>query len=145
MVRIQVSAVPAYHLVLALLALAFGALASNTASAQAIYPADRTEILVGARFDFKVEFAKAPPEADVTVTINGRSPQEVFGATSNLVVNEDNWGNSALWLRNVELPKVGRYVVEARSSSGTATATWEVFTTKPQAAKNVILFIGDGM
>ena len=145
MVRIQASAVPAYHLVLALLALAFGALASHTASAQAIYPADRTEILVGARFDFKVEFAKAPPEADVTVTINGRSPQEVFGATSNFVVNEDNWGNSALWLRNVALPKVGRYVVEARSSSGTATATWEVFATKPQAAKNVILFIGDGM
>ncbi len=134
-----------YRPAVALLALALCASGGDGAFAQAIYPADRTEILAGARFDFKVEFAKSPVEADVFVTINGRSPQEMFGVASSFVVNEDNWGQSALWLRNVELPQAGRYVVEARSSAGTATATWEVFATKPQAAKNVILFIGDGM
>lgn len=115
------------------------------ALAQAIYPADRAEILAGSRFDFKVEFANVPVEGDVTVTINGRSPAEVFGKAAAFVVNEDNWGRSALWLRDVELPKAGRYVVEANAPGGRITANWEVFSAKPRVAKNVILFIGDGM
>jgi alkaline phosphatase len=119
--------------------------ASIEASAQAIYPAHRAEILAGARFDFKVEFPNTPAEADVTVTINGRPPTEVLGQAARFVVNEDNWGRSAFWLRNAELPKAGRYAVEARGGGSTATATWEVFSTKPRVAKNVILFIGDGM
>ncbi len=120
-------------------------LASTSASAQAIYPAHRTEILAGARFDFKVEFPNAPAAADTAVTINGRPPAEVFGKASNFVVNEDNWGRSALWLRDAELPKPGRYLVEARGGGATTTATWDVFATKPRVAKNIILFIGDGM
>jgi alkaline phosphatase len=125
--------------------LALGVLASADVSAQAIYPVDRAEILAGARFDFKVEFPSLPAEADVTVTINGRTPTELFGKAPTFVVNEDNWGRSALWLRDVALPKAGAYVVEARSAGGSITAKWEVFSTKPRVAKNVILFIGDGL
>ncbi len=121
------------------------ALSAASVSAQAIYPADRAEILAGARFDFKVEFPKVLAETDVSVTINGRSPADVFGKVPSYVVNEDNWGRSVLWLRDVELPKAGQYVVEVNAPGGRITATWEVFATKQRVAKNVILFIGDGM
>ena len=117
----------------------------GVASAQEIYPVHRAEILAGSRFDFKVEFPSKPTEADISVTINGRRPTDVFGKETSFVVNEDNWGHSALWLRDADLPQVGLYVVEARSGGATVSATWEEFSTKPRAAKNVILFIGDGM
>jgi alkaline phosphatase len=113
--------------------------------AQAIYPANRAEILAGARFDFKVEFPKVPTEADVTVTINGRALADVFGKPPTFIQNEDNWGRSVLWLRDVELPKAGPFVVEASSAGLSVKANWEVFATKPRVAKNVILFIGDGL
>jgi alkaline phosphatase len=125
-------------------ALAVG-LASDRAVAQAIYPAHRAEILAGARFDFKVEFPNAAVEADTVVTINGRPPADVFGSAATFVVNEDNWGRSALWVRNATVSTAGAYVVEARGGGATITATWEVFATKPRVAKNVILMVGDGM
>ena len=70
MFRDQACAVPAWHRLacrwaVALFALTVGVSVGDGATAQAIYPADRTEILAGARFDFKVEFAKAPPEAEL--------------------------------------------------------------------------------
>jgi alkaline phosphatase len=129
---------------LAVAALTLGT-ATATASAQAVYPANRAEILAGSRFDFKVEMPKVATEADVTVTINGRAVADVFGRAPTFIQNEDNWGRSVLWLRDVELPKSGQYIVEASSAGGRVTANWEVFTTKPRVAKNVILFIGDGM
>lgn len=132
-----------YRLIRAICALGINAI--GPAAAQSIYPAHRAEILVGARFDFKVEFANAPAEGDVAVTINGRTPAEVLGAAAQYAINEDGWGRSALWVRNAQLATSGRYVVEAKGGGGTSTATWEVFTTGPRAAKNVILFIGDGM
>jgi alkaline phosphatase len=128
-----------------LVAVALAILPPTLASAQAIYPVHRAEILAGARFDFKVEFPKVPTEADVTVTINGRSLADVFGKPATFIQNEDNWGRSVLWVRDAELPKAGPYVVEARSAGVTVKANWEVFATKPRVAKNVILFIGDGM
>lgn len=117
----------------------------TSAWAQAIYPANRAEILAGARFDFKVELPKVPTEADITVTVNGQSLTETFGKAPTFVANEDNWGRSVLWVRDAELAKPGQYVVEARSAGTVITAYWEVFATKPRVAKNVILFIGDGM
>ena len=134
-----------FAVALSLAGIAVLALSTTGVSAQAIYPANRAEILAGARFDFKVEFPNVPVEAEVTVTINGRTPAEVFGKTPAFVVNEDNWGRSALWLRDVELPKAGHYVVEANAPGGRFTANWEVFAAKPRVAKNVILIIGDGM
>jgi alkaline phosphatase len=132
-------------LLTAVVALTLVPLAATNVSAQAVYPANRAEILAGARFDFKVEFPKVPTEADVAVTINGRALADVFGKAPTFIQNEDNWGRSVLWVRDAELPKVGSYVVEARSAGVSVKATWEVFATKPRVAKNVILFIGDGM
>ena len=40
------------------LASALTLIAATAAHAQTVYPIDRAEILAGARFDFKVEFAR---------------------------------------------------------------------------------------
>ncbi len=47
------------------LASALALIAATAAHAQTVYPIDRAEILAGARFDFKVEFADrlAPGQA----------------------------------------------------------------------------------
>ncbi|POR45351.1 alkaline phosphatase [Bosea psychrotolerans] len=125
--------------------LATGLAGATPALAQTIYPINRAEILEGSRFDFKVEFPNAPTSADVTVTINGKPAADIFGKPTNFIQNEEGQKHSALWLRGATLP-AGNYVVEATQGANKATVKWEVFATaQPRRAKNVILFVGDGM
>lgn len=124
--------------------LSLAALATG-AKAQTIYPLDRAEILAGARFDLKVEFDGAPAEADVSVTINGQKPAEVISQPATFAVKEDGADRSAFWVRDATLSKPGIYKVEARHGDKVQSVTWEVFATPERKAKNVILFIGDGM
>lgn len=127
-------------------ALLFLATMAAPAAAQTIYPLDRAEILAGARFDLKVEFPGAPAEDEVSVSINGRKAAEVIGKPAAFVVKEDGDANrSAYWIRGASLPAAGTYQVEARRGDKTATVTWEVFAAPARKAKNVILFIGDGL
>lgn len=122
-----------------------GSLAGGAAMAQTIYPIDRAEILEGSRFDFKVEFPDAPASGDVTVTVNGKPAAEVFGKQTSFVQNEEGQKHSALWLRGASLP-AGRYAVEATQGAKKSVVNWDVFATaEPRKAKNVILFVGDGM
>jgi alkaline phosphatase len=114
------------------------------ATAQTIYPLNRAEILEGSRFDFKVEFPNAPASADVKVTINGRPVAEAFGREVQFVQNEEGQKHSALWLRGAQLP-AGQYVIEAMQGSEKATVNWTVYATPERKAKNVILFVGDGL
>jgi alkaline phosphatase len=116
------------------------------AHAQTIYPLNRAEILVGTRFDLKVEFPDAPAAAAaVRVTINGVDAATVIGKSASVIEREDGGNYSAYWLRDAVLPTPGRYVVEASAGDRKASVTWEVFDTPAAKAKNVILFIGDGM
>lgn len=125
-----------------LLFLAAAAAAQN-ASAQTIYPVDRAEILTGAKFDLKVEFPGKP--ASTAVTINGQDAAAFFGKPASVVEGEDGNALSAYWLRDVSVPKAGDYVIEAVSSDGKSKVGWQVFDAPARKAKNVILFIGDGM
>ena len=109
------------------------------ATAQTIYPIDRADILAGSHFDFKVEFPGLQ-KADVPVTVNGEPYAKVLGGAGTFIEREDGKDQSALVLRDVSL-KPGAYTVKA----GTASVTWNVYTTGPRKAKNVILFIGDGL
>ncbi len=113
-------------------------------TAQTIYPLNRAEILEGSRFDFKVEFPNAPASADVKVTINGKPLAEAFGREVQFVQNEEGQKHSALWLRGAQLP-AGQYVIEATQGSNKATVNWTVYATPERKAKNVILFVGDGL
>jgi alkaline phosphatase len=121
-------------------------LLATTAGAQTIYPVDRAEILAGARFDLKVEFPGAVPPSEIKVTINGEDAAKLLGRNPLIDGNEDGLGQTAYWMRSVELPKAGRYVVEATDGKNTKKVAWEAFAgAKGRLAKNVILLIGDGM
>jgi alkaline phosphatase len=129
-------------------ALTAGALvftAISSADAQTIYPLNRAEILAGAKFDLKVEFPGAPAEAAVRVTINGQDAAVVIGKTASFIEREDGGEHSAFWIRDAALNKTGTHLVEASAGEHKASVTWEVFETGVPKAKNVILFIGDGL
>src|SRR5262245_61262044 len=110
------------------------------ASAQTIYPIDRADILAGSLFDFKVEFPELQTSNGAAVTINGKPSVNTFGRDATFIEREDGKDQSALVLRDVSL-RPGTYEVRA----GTLSVTWNVYATGPRKAKNVILFIGDGM
>ncbi len=120
------------------------ALAPASAFGQTIYPLNRAEILAGARFDLKVEFPGAPAGSAAKVTINGTDAATATGKAATFVEKEDGSDHSAYWIRDAVLPP-GKYTVEAAAGDQTARVNWEVFETGAPKAKNVILFIGDGL
>jgi alkaline phosphatase len=120
-------------------------LSASAAHAQTIYPIDRAEILSGAHFDFKVEFPDKVDPAKLKVTVNGRDYADAFGRAATFVEREDGKDQSALLLRDVALTAPGPVVVEAGDGTRSRKVTWTVYDTGPRKAKNVILFIGDGM
>jgi alkaline phosphatase len=131
-----------------LLAAAAGVAISVTGSisvAQTVYPIDRADILTGARFDFKVEFSGLVDPAKVSVTLNGEDYAKLFGKSASFVEREDGKDQSALILRDVSLAQPGSYKVRVTDGAQTRELSWNVYDTGPRKAKNVILFIGDGM
>ncbi|MHC2466757.1 alkaline phosphatase [Bradyrhizobium embrapense] len=115
------------------------------ALAQTIYPIDRAEILVGAKFDFKVEFPGLVDQARLKVTLNGADHAAVFGQSGTFIAREAGKDQSALLLRDVSLARPGPVTVEVSDGTQSRNVTWTVYDTGPRKAKNVILFIGDGM
>ena len=113
--------------------------------AQTVYPIDRAEILAGAKFDFKVEFPDRVDPAKLQVTVNGEDYAAVFGRTGTFIEREDGKDQSALLLRDVALTKPGRVTVEVGDGTRSRKLAWTVYDTGPRKAKNVILFIGDGL
>src|SRR5262249_50455234 len=120
-------------------------LSASPLSAQTIYPIDRAEILAGAQFDFKVEFADRVDPAKMKVTINGADYAAAFGQSGNFMDREDGKDQSALLLRNVSISKPGNVRVEVSDGTHSRSVAWTVYDTGPRKAKNVILFIGDGL
>jgi alkaline phosphatase len=117
----------------------------TTASAQTVYPIDRADILAGSRFDLKVEFPALVDPAKVSVTLNGEDHAQVLGKAATFVEREDGRDQSALILRDVSLAQPGVYKVRVSDGGQARELTWNVYDTGPRKAKNVILFIGDGM
>ncbi|MEH2511358.1 alkaline phosphatase [Nitrobacteraceae bacterium AZCC 1564] len=120
-------------------------LSASPAWAQTIYPIDRVEILSGARFDLKVEFPGRVETDKIKVLVNGEDYAAAFGRSATYVAREDDKDQSALILRDVVLSKPGRYSIEVSDGERSRAVSWNVFSTGPRKAKNVILFIGDGM
>jgi alkaline phosphatase len=127
------------------IALIANSLVTTPSHAQTVYPIDRADILTGARFDFKVEFAGLVDPAKVAVTLNGEDYAKVLGKAAAFVEREDGKDQSALILRDVVLAQPGAYKVKVTDGTQTRELEWNVFATGPRKAKNVILFIGDGM
>lgn len=121
------------------------ALSAAPVLAQAIYPIDRADILAGANFDFKVEFAGPVDAGNIKVTVNGADYATAFGKSATYLAREDGKDQSALLLRNVALSKPGAYKVEVSDGTTSRSIAWNVYGTGARKAKNVILFIGDGL
>ncbi|WP_340672176.1 alkaline phosphatase [Bradyrhizobium ottawaense] len=118
---------------------------TSSLSAQTIYPIDRAEILTGAQFDFKVEFPGPIDPAKLKVTVNGADYATAFGRSATFIEREDGKEQSALILRDVTLTTPGSLAVDVSDGTRQRSVTWMVYDTGPRKAKNVILFIGDGM
>ncbi|HEY8335420.1 MAG TPA: alkaline phosphatase [Tardiphaga sp.] len=121
------------------------ALSAAPVLAQAIYPIDRADILAGANFDFKVEFAGPVDAGNIKVTVNGADYATAFGKSATYLAREDGKDQSALLLRDVALDKPGAYKVEVSDGMTSRSIAWNVYGTGARKAKNVILFIGDGL
>jgi alkaline phosphatase len=120
-------------------------LPASSVVAQTVYPIDRAEILSGAQFDFKVEFPDKVDPAKVKVTVNGQDYAAAFGRAGTFIEREDGKDQSALMLRDVALTAPGPVAVEVSDGTNSRKVAWTVYDTGPRKAKNVILFIGDGM
>ena len=131
--------------VLAATALIAALLAASAGFAQTVYPIDRADILAGSRFDFKVEFPALADPAKVAVTLNGKDLALILGKAATFIEREDGKDQSALILRDVSLSEPGSYEVRVTDGARTRELHWNVYATGPRKAKNVILFIGDGM
>lgn len=118
---------------------------ATSVSAQTIYPIDRAEILAGAQFDFKVELPGPADPAKLKVTVNGADYANAFGRSGTFIDREDGKEQSALVLRDVTLTTPGSVAVDVSEGTRQRSVTWTVYDTGPRKAKNVILFIGDGM
>ena len=102
-------------------------------------------MLVGAQFDFKVEFSGIVKPEEIVVTINGQDYARLFGASATFIAREEDKDQSALLLRDVSLSAPGNYQVKVIAGQQSREIDWTAFETGPRKAKNVILFIGDGM
>jgi alkaline phosphatase len=118
---------------------------SASASAQTIYPLDRAEILAGSKFDFKIEFPERIEAGNIKVSINGADQAQTFGKTADYIEREDGKDQSAILLRDITLDKPGSYRIDVSDGVHSRSVNWNVYDTGPRKAKNVILFIGDGM
>ncbi|PJG85975.1 alkaline phosphatase [Conservatibacter flavescens] len=129
------------------LALSLMAILPFGVTAQTIYPIDRATMMVGGLFDFKVEFDEVVDQNQAKVLINGKPYQEVLKEGNvEFVANEDGKAHSALWVRNTYLDNAGEFKVETEANGKKAEVTWQVYATPDvRKAKNVILFIGDGL
>src|SRR5258707_3765262 len=113
--------------------------------AKSAYRIDGADIVVGARFDFKVEFAGLADPTKVSVTLNGKDHAELFGKAATFVEREDGKDQSALILRDASLAPPGVYRLRVSTGANSRELEWNVYDSGPRRAKNVILFIGDGM
>lgn len=122
--------------------------ASSAYAAPAIYPVDTANFLSGAKFDFKVEFDGVVKPNDVSVHINGKDMNAVFGKAAQFVEREkDGKGGeaSAYVLRDAALTP-GDYSVVVKSPAGEGKALWKVYDVPAKAqVKSVIFLIADGL
>ena len=122
-----------------LLGLGLALWAGTPAMAQSNYPVNRAEVLVGAKFDFKVELEGKVAPDDIKVTINGLDAAAIFSRKPQIDANEEGLGHTAYWLRDVHLSAPGPYEVTAAANNVSQTVRWEAFGTPERRARNVIL------
>lgn len=114
-----------------------------------ILPIDRARFVPGQRFDLRIEvtgeIADNTDPGTFTVTINGRPASQVLGKAPEKTNSTPRFAE--LTWRQVALTTPGIYTVSVNAGGVVKTVAWEVMklTINGKPAKNVILFVGDGM
>ncbi len=108
-----------------------------------IYPADRAEFLPGTLFDLVVELGTPGFPDDLTVLVNGIPAEEFFKKKPERV-SRPNPPHALVW-RELTSPAPGRYRIEVKTGKTAAQVEWNVRPPSSGKAKNVILFVADGM
>lgn len=111
-----------------------------------IMPIDRAKFLIGQKFDFAIEVKTDTPASAIEVTVNGVAAEVFFGKQAAIQFDK----MSTYRINEVAFPQAGKVVVAVavKTEKGTEkrTINYEVPAEKiKKPAKNVILFIGDGM
>jgi len=127
-----------------LLIVIFSAFLANSVIAAVIYPINDASILLGSKFDIKLEFNHVIGQEDAIIELNGLPISKVISTKPEFIANEVGKGSSIIY-RDVELSKAGKYQISARTPQERVEVTWDVYASGPRRVKNVILFIGDGM
>lgn len=106
-----------------------------------VLPIDNAKFVQGQIFDFAVEIKNG--SSDMNVTVNGKEASKFFGKDSVRKME----GNTAVYrIDDVSFPKAGNITIEVKDGSNERSASYTVTNEKSKKrAKNVILFVGDGM
>ncbi|MDR1134109.1 MAG: alkaline phosphatase [Synergistaceae bacterium] len=125
--------------------LMFGAAAMASEAEIVVLPIDRAKFLAGQRFDLEVEFRGASAN-EIGLLIDGRDASEFFGKEP---VVKKSGTLSSFRFNDVALTKAGEITAEAKAKVGgkeyVKSVRYTVVPPQEQKARNVILFIGDGM
>lgn len=114
--------------------------------AQNIYPIDRATMMEGGKFDFKVEFDEVIKLEQAKILINGKDYRDVLKGKVEFVEKEDGKEVSALWIRDTSIARADAYKVTVETKGKKSEVKWDVYATpEKRKAKNVILFLGDGL
>lgn len=124
----------------------YAAYTSPESSAISIMPIDRAKFLIGQKFDFAIEVKTATPAKAIEVTINGSAAERYFGKPAVTKLE----AMSTYRINDVAFPQAGKIVVAVAVTTEQGvekrTVNYEITADKiNKPAKNVILFIGDGM
>ncbi|KAH6594406.1 hypothetical protein BASA50_006653 [Batrachochytrium salamandrivorans] len=140
--------------------------AARPGSLLSLVPVDGAEFIPNQHFDISVELhnvgATATPDlSNLQATINGVPVAKFFGSSFaaaeswNFTYAVDGAARDSnkmttvlatrLALRSVKITKPGDYVLSLKSGNQSVDATWTVRKVGKQKAKNLVLFIGDGM
>lgn len=106
-----------------------------------VLPIDNAKFVQGQIFDFAVEIKNG--SSDMNVTVNGKEASKFFGKDSVRKME----GNTAVYrIDDVSFPKAGNITIEVKDGANERSASYTVTNEKSKnRAKNVILFVGDGM
>ncbi|MFM1651673.1 alkaline phosphatase [Brevibacillus sp. B_LB10_24] len=110
-----------------------------------IAPIDRAKMLAGSMFDFRVELNDlAALPSSVSIQVNGQDAEKFFGKPFEKTQTEKS---QEFTIRDVTISKAGTYEVTVKADGLSKSVKYEVVLAdnSGKKAKNVILFVGDGM
>ena len=106
-----------------------------------VLPIDNAKFLQGQKFDFAIEVKNG--SSDMDVKVNGQDAAKFFGKDASRTME----GTTAIYrIDDVSFKKAGNIDIEVKDGSQERKANYVVTNEKAKkTAKNVILFVGDGM